>query len=89
MRTVTVVVRSKDRIGLVSEIARVIMLMELPIIESNARTYMNRKTSKPESEFCAVLGFEETVQEDVLLARLRKIKGCMEASVKTSSRIAA
>ena len=89
MRTVTVVVRSKDRIGLVSEIARVIMLMDLPIIESNARTYMNRKTSKPENEFCAVLGFDETVQEAILLARLRKIKGCMEASVKASSRMAA
>ena len=89
MRTVTVTVRSKDRIGLVNEIAGVIACMGLRIIESNARTYMNRKTSKPESEFCAVLGFEETVQEAVLLARLRKIKGCMEASVKASSRMAA
>ena len=85
MRTVTVTVRSKDRIGLVNEIAGVIARMGLRIIESNARTYMNRKTSKPESEFCAVLGFEEAV----LLARLRKIKGCMEASVKASSRMAA
>ena len=89
MRTVTVTIRSKDRIGLVNEIAGVIARMGLPIIESNARTYMNRRTSKPESEFCAVLGFEETVQEAVLLARLRKIKGCMEASVKASSRMAA
>ena len=89
MRTVTVVVRSKDRIGLVSEIARVIMLMGLSIIESNARTYMNRKTSKPESEFCAVLGIEDAAQIGVLQARLRKIKGCMEASVKENARMAA
>ena len=89
MRTVTVVVRSKDRIGLVSEIARVIMLMDLPIIESNARTYMNRRTSKPESEFRAVLGIENAAQDSVLQARLRKLKGCLEASVKESSRIAA
>ena len=69
MRTVTVVVRSKDRIGLVSEIARVIMLMELSIIESNARTYMNRKTSKPESEFCAVLGIEDPYTSVVIHER--------------------
>ncbi len=89
MRTVTVIVRSKDRIGLVNEIAGVIARMGLPIIESNAKTYMNRKTSKPESEFCAVLGCSDPVQEEVLLARLRKIKGCIEVSVKESRRIAA
>jgi glycine cleavage system regulatory protein len=89
MRTVTVTVRSKDRIGLVNEIAGVIARMGLHIIESNARTYMNRRTSKPESEFCAVLGFEETVQQEILLARLRKIRGCLEVSVKSCNRIAA
>ena len=89
MRTVTVIVRSKDRIGLVNEIAGVIAHMGLRIIESNARTYMNRKTSKPESEFCAVLGYTETVEEAVLTARLRKIKGCMEVSVKQTSMMSA
>lgn len=89
MRTATVTLRSKDRIGLVNEIAGVIARMGLPIIESSAKTYMNRKTSKPESEFCAVLGFEGTVKEEVLLARLRKNKDCLEVSVKSSSRIAA
>ena len=89
MRTVTVTVRSKDRIGIVNEIAGVIARMGLPIIESNARTYMNRRTSKPESEFCAVLGYDESVQEDVLLARLRKIRGCLDASVSIPDKRAA
>ncbi|MCR4647125.1 MAG: hypothetical protein K5695_17250 [Oscillospiraceae bacterium] len=84
MRTVTVSIRSKDRIGLVNEIAGVIARMGLSIIESHVRTYTNRKTARPESEFCAVLGFDDAVSEDVLLARLRKVKGCLKVSIRES-----
>ena len=89
MRTVTVTVRSKDWIGLVNEIAGVIARMGLSIIESRVRTYTNRKTAKQESEFCAVLSFDDTVSEDVLLSRLRKVKGCLTAAVGKTRRMAA
>ena len=88
MRTIAIVVRSKDRIGVISEIARVIAAMGLPIIESTARTYTNRKTARPENEFRAIVGCEDPVQETELHSRLRRLRGCLEVSVNASRRAA-
>ena len=88
MRTIAIVVRSKDRIGVISEIARVIAAMGLSIIESKARTYTNRKTSRPENEFRAILGCEDTAQEAELHSRLRRLRGCLAVSVVASGKAA-
>ncbi len=79
-RNISLEVLAKDRKGLVNEITMIISSMNISILRHNARVYNHMNKGKV-SQFKADVEIVNEQQIEMLISRLRKIKGNISVDV--------